>query len=201
MWPDMGLPGRCNSYWWLLSIDSIEIPKHLTNNLPTHCLRMGEIMNMNSHIQLHIHMFTSCLKSGTGQTVDLKPTEKEQKWSWWRPISVDYQLQRISRSGLNRIALFCLQMVLCLPAGGRGRKKKAECHFLFRPQRSTKGGWWLRSISWRWQVDENVTLISQNPKQALFAPPQCSSSQILTQFRIIWLENSADAFIRDIGCG
>ena len=86
-------------------------------------------------------------------------------------------------------------------AGGRGRKKKAECHFLFRPRRSTKGGWWLRSISWRWQVDENVTLISQNPKQALFAPPQCSSSQILTQFRIIWLENSADAFIRDIGCG
>ena len=79
MWPDMGLPGRCNSHWWLLSIDSIEIPKHLTNNPSTHCLRMGEIMNMNSHIQLHIHMFTSCLKSCTGQTVDLKPTGKEQK--------------------------------------------------------------------------------------------------------------------------
>ena len=61
-------------------------------------------------------------------------------------------------------------------AGGRGRKKKAECHFLFRPQRSTKGGWWLRSISWRWQVDENVTLISQ----------KSSSWQKLTKFEIHW---------------
>ena len=146
----------------------------------------------------HVHFLLEVMhRSNCGFKAYRKRTEK----SWWRPISVDYQLQRISRSGLNRIALFCLQMVLCLPAGGRGRKKKAECHFLFRPRRSTKGGWWLRSISWRWQVDENVTLISQNPKQALFAPPQCSSSQILTQFRIIWLENSADAFIRDIGCG
>ena len=43
--------------------------------------------------------------------------------------------------------------------------KKGGRHFLFRPRRSTKGGWWLRSISWRWQVDQNVTLISQNPPQ------------------------------------